>query len=82
MNGQLHREDGPATITAIGDKLWYMNGQLHREDGPAIEHVSGNKAWYLNGEKISEEEHASQTTLVKPALCRCAVEAGVHVRAI
>lgn len=35
MNGQLHREDGPAV--KIGDRLEYwLNGKRHREDGPAV----------------------------------------------
>ena len=27
LNGQLHREDGPAVEYANGDKYWYLNGQ-------------------------------------------------------
>lgn len=35
LNGELHREDGPAVTTVEGD-CWYMrNGLIHREDGPA-----------------------------------------------
>ena len=27
LNGQLHREDGPAIECANGTKLWHLNGQ-------------------------------------------------------
>jgi hypothetical protein len=46
---QLHRLDGPARITAIGDLYWYINGVLHREDGPAKETHKGGTSWYING---------------------------------
>ena len=45
LNGNRHREDGPAIEYAGGDKFWYLNGKLHREDGPAIEMASGAKFW-------------------------------------
>jgi hypothetical protein len=69
LNGEIHREDGPAyEIEIHGYKAWYLKGKLHREDGPAIEFANRKEMWYLNGKNISEEEHASQTTLVKSAL--------------
>jgi hypothetical protein len=49
LNGELHREDGPAIETVSGYKEWWINGKLHREDGPAVEASYGYKAWYLNG---------------------------------
>jgi len=30
LNGNLHREDGPAVESANGDKEWYLNGLLAR----------------------------------------------------
>jgi hypothetical protein len=56
LNGQLHREDGPAVEWADGGKEWYINDEYHREDGPAIDWADGNKAWYLNDECLTEEE--------------------------
>ena len=50
LNGEPHREDGPAVIWADGTKSWYLNGKLHREDGPAVIRADGTKYWYLNGE--------------------------------
>ena len=51
LNGNLHREDGPAIENSNGDKHWYLNGELHREDGPAVEYADGDKHWYLNGKR-------------------------------
>jgi len=55
LNGELHREDGPAMENADGNKYWYLNGKYHREDGPAIECSYGDKYWYLNGEYHRED---------------------------
>jgi hypothetical protein len=55
LNGNLHREDGPAIDCSDGTKFWYFNGQRHREDGPAIEYRGGGKYWYLNG-KLHRED--------------------------
>ena len=57
LNGQCHREDGPAFEWADGTKEWYLNGQRHREDGPAVEWARGSKEWYLNGKRYTEEEY-------------------------
>ena len=54
LNGNLHREDGPACEWADGSKYWYLNGERHREDGPACEWANGTKYWYLNG-KVHRE---------------------------
>jgi hypothetical protein len=52
LNGQLHREDGPAVEYINGDKEYYIHDKLHREDGPALEDINGNKFWYLNDVRI------------------------------
>jgi hypothetical protein len=49
VNGEYHREDGPAAEWADGSKLWFLNGNLHRQDGPAIESADGRKEWWING---------------------------------
>ena len=51
LNGELHREDGPAIEYIDGSKEWGVNGKCHRTDGPAIEYTTGTKAWYLNGNR-------------------------------
>jgi hypothetical protein len=50
LDGELHREDGPAIEWASGTKEWWVNGELHRENGPAIEFANGSKQWYVGGE--------------------------------
>ena len=62
LNGNLHREDGPAEEYADGSKCWFLNGKRHREDGPAVELANGAKEWWLNGEKVTEEEHKRLTS--------------------
>ena len=60
LNGERHREDGPAIECADGRKEWYLNGKLHRKDGPAIEHADGYKAWYLHGKRHREDGPAAE----------------------
>ena len=56
LDGQLHREDGPAFEGSNGTKNWYLKGKLHREDGPAYVWGDGKKSWWINGSQITEEE--------------------------
>ena len=65
LNGQLHREDGPACEYAGGSRCWYLNGQLHREDGPAAEFTNGIREWWLNDEEYTEKEFLKKTAKVK-----------------
>ena len=62
LNGQRHREDGPAFYRRDVYKAWYLNGKLHREDGPAIEYADGDKYWFLNDEHLTEEEFNERMT--------------------
>ena len=55
LNGEWHREDGPAEISPDGNQYWYANGFIHREDGPAIIHSDGTQYWYKNGERHRED---------------------------
>ena len=43
LNGELHREGGPAIDGISGSKEWFLNGKRHREDGPAVERDDGSK---------------------------------------
>jgi len=56
LNGEYHREDGPAIEYTDGTKCWYIHGEYHREDGPALEYPDGRKYWFFNGKKLTEEE--------------------------
>ena len=60
LNGNLHREDGPAVEWSNGDKYWHLNGNFHREDGPAIEWANGHKEWFLMGNLLTETEFNQQ----------------------
>jgi hypothetical protein len=62
LNGQLHREDGPAVECANGYKSWWLNNKRHREDGPAVEYSDGSKSWYLNEKRLTEEEFNKRMT--------------------
>jgi hypothetical protein len=61
LNGEYHREDGPAIEYSNGSKEWYLNGKCHRVDGPACEYSKGDKYWYLNGIHYTESEFLKQT---------------------
>jgi len=56
LNGQLHREDGPAIKCSNGDKEWWLNGKRHRENGPAVTWSNGDEYWYLEGKEYTKEE--------------------------
>jgi hypothetical protein len=45
----VHRERGPAIVSKVGSKFWYLNGVSHRLNGPAIEWSNGSNEWYQNG---------------------------------
>jgi hypothetical protein len=51
LNGQFHREDGPAVICSDGVQQWYLNGKMHREGGPAYISTNGFKSWWLNNRR-------------------------------
>jgi hypothetical protein len=55
LNGQYHREDGPAIIGPDGSQKWYVNGKRHREDGPAYIGSNGRQLWYLNNKNITKD---------------------------
>ncbi len=55
VNGNYHREDGPAKEWADGDREWYLNGEQHRKDGPAGIYDYGDQVWCLNGVKHRDD---------------------------
>jgi len=56
LNGELHREDGPAVEYPDGIKLWYINGEHHRIDGPAVEYSDGKKFYYIDDLSLTEQQ--------------------------
>lgn len=61
LNGERHREDGPAIELPGGAKKWFLNGKRHREDGPAVEYSNRDREWWLNGDKLTEGEFKART---------------------
>ena len=61
LNGERHRENGPAYISVCGTKQWYLNGKLHREDGPALIGANGVQEWWVNGNRLTEEQFNKRT---------------------
>jgi hypothetical protein len=62
LDGEYHREDGPAVIWQGGSKEWCLHGALHRTDGPAGEYADGELCWCLYGTGMAFEEWLRQTT--------------------
>ena len=60
LNGDYHREDGPAVVSVYGIREWFIKGQRHREDGPAIEIDGKPSRWFLNGKEVSWKEVYNQ----------------------
>ena len=48
-DNQLHRDEGPAVITASGAMFWCQYGERHRVGGPAAIYSTGSRVWYQNG---------------------------------
>ena len=64
VNGQPHREDGPAFEYIDGEKHWGINGNYHRLDGPAVEFNNGGKHYYINHKNYSENDYNIQIYLI------------------
>jgi hypothetical protein len=60
LEGQLHREDGPAVEDVDRYKAYYINDKLHRVDGPAIEYADGYKAYLIDGKLHREDGPARE----------------------
>ncbi len=55
LNGELHREDGPAKVAFCGDRFWFLNGKMHSADGPAADCADGSRVWYQHGSLHRED---------------------------
>ena len=62
INGELHRECGPAREIAGLYNEWYNNDKLHRLNGPAVEWSDGRKEWWINGIRLSHEKENVMNT--------------------
>ena len=52
LNGELHRDDGPAIECVNGDKAYYINGKHHRIDGPSVVHLNGGREYWVDGNLV------------------------------
>jgi len=82
LNGQRHREDGPAYEFANGNKSWFLNDKRHREDGPAIEYANGNKFWYLNGQRLTQEEFNKRTQVQELTIQELETKLGYKIKVV
>ena len=82
LNGQRHREDGPACEWANGSKFWWLNDKLHREDGPAIECADGTKSWYLNDEELTEQEFNNRTKTKELTIEQIEAKLGYKIKVV
>jgi hypothetical protein len=62
VDGQFHREDGPAIITKDGKTSWYYKDEQHRHGGPAEEWPQdspdpgpGQQIWWRHGKMHRED---------------------------
>jgi hypothetical protein len=64
LNGQYHREDGPAFEFVNGFKSWFLHGHCHRTDGPATEWQDGASEWWLYGNKLTLDQWLEANTAI------------------
>ena len=64
LDGQLHREDGPAVMSydafgSLNNEVWWNRGRIHRIGGPAILYylvdVKRTETWCQDNEKHRED---------------------------
>ena len=68
LNGNLHREDGPARVWPDGTKAWWLNGEFHRVDGPAWEGADGTKDWWMNDNHVFTLEPIGEYLIIEDGL--------------
>ena len=56
VDGELHREDGPAWIWPDGTFEWYKKGVLHNDFGPAVIDIDGTFEYWVDGNEVSLED--------------------------
>jgi len=78
VNGDLHREDGPAIKVKKGYynrydnwyhgiiEGWYRHGIRHREGGAAVIYKDKRREWWLNGIKYTKEDYYKYLQTMRP----------------
>jgi hypothetical protein len=51
VDGEKHRQNGPAEIHPNGYEAWYWRGVLHRDKGPAVTYPDGKTEYWIHGKK-------------------------------
>jgi len=65
LNGERHREDGPAVVWADGSKFWYIDDKRHRLYGLAVEYANGRKWFFIAGVEYTEEDYTIKIKEIK-----------------
>ena len=78
LDGELHREDGPANIWYNDDKIsvesYYLNGEHHRDNGFA-------RIWYNKEGTIGESEYWIKGKLITDPLQVFVIETlGIEIK--
>jgi len=55
-DGKLHREDGPAVVSADGHREWFQHGERHNLDGPVVIGADGIRQWSHDRKAYFTEE--------------------------
>ena len=57
IHGKIHREEGPALITSIGE-IWYYQGMIHSLNGPAEYNREINiQCYHINDKQYSKKDY-------------------------
>ncbi len=78
LNGEPHREDGPAAVYLDGTKEWMLHGRRHRIGGPALEKSDGSMFWYKNGLLHNEEGPAWIEYQVASGVQKCVIRWAIN----
>lgn len=67
LNGEIHREDGPAMFCKDEMECWYLNNEKHCDCGPAFILYNFRKEvvvkeWWLHGQQVTAMEVFDQLT--------------------
>ena len=56
LNGNLHREDGPAIEWSDGTKCWYLNDEFIVGTSPDIEKALFTLSTYLQDQEVTKDD--------------------------
>ncbi|WP_344341422.1 hypothetical protein, partial [Streptomyces rhizosphaericus] len=57
VDGQRHREGGPARVYRDGASEWWLEGEKHRTNGPAVDDpLCGDPEFWVHGDRVPDAE--------------------------